>query len=644
MKVQATDLFKLKTLSQPVGVGAAVFYQENWLDEADNAYYSRIVQLDRTTRRRTVFGADQHHDHAPQLSADGQWLAFLSQDDTKHPQIFLQAVTGGSARQLTREAAGVTAFFWGQAALVYATHSVPAKAERPAPVVVTQARYKLNGAGLLPEGLTYWIKRQSVTAKTGRVVFTSDQPIELTAVAPAGDVAAISQATHPADPSDFGDTCSLLDLATGALTPVTTSVPAGSFSGVAFAQDGQQLLVYGTDNHAPNVAQDHLWHYDRATGAFQDVTAPLDLAVNGALTGDVQQGLSHRIAAFATTDYYLTTGFDHGQFSLYAGGPNEPLAVILGGARHITDWSLTPDGRSVLFTESTFTQPSQLKVLDLITLAETLLVDPNAQYVRTHDLVTPEHFSFERADFTLEGWYYRPQTSGKHPVVLDVHGGPAVGYGNTFFHEMQLLASRGYGVITMNPRGGQGYGEAFEAAVIGHYGQGDFADLMQGVDEVLAMDPQADAAHLYVTGGSYGGFMTNWIVTHTDRFKAGATQRSIANWLSFYGTSDIGYYFTPWELAGQWAGDTADVARLWDFSPLKYIAAVTTPTLVLHSENDLRCPIGQGEEFYMGLLLHGVETRFVRFPQSTHELSRSGLPNLRLARLNEILSWFDQHQ
>nr|WP_263849036.1 S9 family peptidase [Lacticaseibacillus nasuensis] len=228
--------------------------------------------------------------------------------------------------------------------------------------------------------------------------------------------------------------------------------------------------------------------------------------------------------------------------------------------------------------------------------------------------------------------------------MLYIHGGPQAGYGYTFFHEMQVLASAGYGVINVNPRGGLGYGQDFTAAVIGHYGEGDYEDLMMSVDEAMKLDKTIDAKRLYVTGGSYGGFMTNWVVGHTDRFKAAATARSIANWISFYGTSDIGYYFTPWEITGEWTGDVNDIETLWRYSPLAYADHVKTPTLVLHGEQDQRCPIGQGEEFYTALKLRGVDTKFIRFPQSNHELSRSGLPNLRIVRMQAIMDWFDAHQ
>jgi len=194
-------------------------------------------------------------------------------------------------------------------------------------------------------------------------------------------------------------------------------------------------------------------------------------------------------------------------------------------------------------------------------------------------------------------------------------------------------------VIAINPRGGNSYGQDFETAVIGHYGEGDFDDLMLGVDAALKLDPTIDDRQLCVTGGSYGGFMTNWIETHSTRFAAAVTQRSIANWISFYGTSDIGYYFTPWELqAGM-----QDIQTLWRFSPLAYVDQASTPILILHGEEDLRCPTTQGKEFFVGLKEAGVETQLVLFPQANHDLSRSGLPNLRIDRLKRINQWFQDH-
>ncbi len=166
---------------------------------------------------------------------------------------------------------------------------------------------------------------------------------------------------------------------------------------------------------------------------------------------------------------------------------------------------------------------------------------------------------------------------------------------------------------------------------------------MQAVDVAEQLDPDIDDTHVYATGGSYGGFMSNWIETHTDRFRAVATCRSISNWVSMFGTSDIGWDFLPTNLDDRWESGLENAAAWWDRSPLKYVDQAQSPILILHGEEDRRCPIEQGEQFYNALKLQGVETEFVRFPGSNHELSRSGLPNLRIERMEAIMEWFQRH-
>ncbi|MFL6559469.1 MAG: alpha/beta hydrolase family protein, partial [Bacillus sp. (in: firmicutes)] len=255
-------------------------------------------------------------------------------------------------------------------------------------------------------------------------------------------------------------------------------------------------------------------------------------------------------------------------------------------------------------------------------------------------LSKPEPIEYEGANGRkIHGWLMKPvdfEARKKYPLLLEIHGGPHAMYGNTYMNEFQILAAEGYAVLYVNPRGSHGYGQDFVNAVRGDYGGGDYQDLMLAVDYVLAEFDFIDETRLGVTGGSYGGFMTNWIVGHTNRFKAAVTQRSISNWISFYGVSDIGYYFTEWQIDG----DFRDVHKLWKHSPLAYIDNVETPLLILHSEKDYRCPIEQAEQLYISLKRLGKKTKFVRFPEENHELSRSGKPSLRKSRLDYIVEWF----
>ena len=254
-----------------------------------------------------------------------------------------------------------------------------------------------------------------------------------------------------------------------------------------------------------------------------------------------------------------------------------------------------------------------------------------------------EHVKLERDGFTVEGWLLKPvgfSSRKKYPVILSIHGGPATAYGHGFFHEFQLLAHQGYAVLYGNIRGSVGYGEVQTAGTNGRYGAGDFDDLMALLDTALEQHTWLDGSRAAVMGGSYGGIMTNWTISHTNRFKVAITDRCISNWVSFYGTSDIGYRFTPRELRGVIPDD---FEHLWEVSPLKHVKNVKTPCLIIHSEADHRCPIEQGEQWFNALKRLNVPTRFVRFPGESHELSRSGRPDRRVRRLTEMLEWLEKY-
>lgn len=255
----------------------------------------------------------------------------------------------------------------------------------------------------------------------------------------------------------------------------------------------------------------------------------------------------------------------------------------------------------------------------------------------------PKPITFTNDGHKIKGFVLYPKDFNpdkKYQTILDIHGGPKTVYGQVYYHEMQYWANLGYIVLFANPRGSDGKGDAF-ADIRGKYGTIDYEDLMRFVDRAIKREPAIDEEHLFVTGGSYGGFMTNWIVGHTNRFRAAVTQRSIANWVSFHGTSDIGYFFSKDQTAGH---PLDDLERLWEHSPIKYARQVETPLLFIHSDEDYRCPIEQAMQFFTLLKEKGLDTKFVWFKGENHELSRSGKPQARSLRLEEITTWFETHK
>ena len=266
----------------------------------------------------------------------------------------------------------------------------------------------------------------------------------------------------------------------------------------------------------------------------------------------------------------------------------------------------------------------------------------NTNALKDTYIAPPQTITVEYDTHTVKGFVLLPKDydpSGSYPAILNIHGGPKTVYGQVYYHEMQYWASLGYVVFFANPRGSDGKGDAF-ADIRGRYGTIDYDDLMAFTDHVCTTYPAIDTTRLFVTGGSYGGFMTNWIVSHTHRFKAAATQRSIANWQSFYGTSDIGYYFAKDQADGD---PIRDREKLYEQSPLKYVDQVKTPLLFIHSDKDHRCPMEQAQQFHTRLKVRGLHTRFIWFKGENHELSRSGKPQARIKRLTEITDWFNQY-
>ena len=402
---------------------------------------------------------------------------------------------------------------------------------------------------------------------------------------------------------------------------------------------GEDTIIFtASDCQKYGINENHKWYtLNVNTGEVRCLIKDYETSLWQSVGSDCRYGSSQSIQLFKDKVYFLTTEY-HSTY-LNTIDSNGTVERVIG-----TEGSV--DGFSVSENSLLFIGLKENKLQEVYKLSggnETQLTHFNDWVNEERTVVTPEYLKVETAPgVTIEGWIMKPsdyKEGVKYPAILDIHGGPKTVYGSVFIHEMQYWANHGYAVFFCNPRGSDGRGNEF-SDIRGKYGTIDYDDLMAFTDEILRRYSFFDKERIGVTGGSYGGFMTNWIIGHTDRFKAAASQRSIANWISKFCTTDIGYYFvddqnggTPWN----------NYEKLWDRSPLKYADKVKTPTLFIHSQEDYRCWLAEGLQMFTALKYHGVEARLCMFKGENHELSRSGKPQHRIRRLKEITDWFDTH-
>lgn len=670
--ISADDLYRLELLSEPriAPDGKHVVYRQQRVDRKTEKKYGNLWVVPTSGGLPKQFTYGDQADASPRWSPDGKLIAFLTNrgNREKPAQIYLLPFEGGESRPLTEIEGEITLVDWSPdgrklLCLVRKTDAEELEREKDEQkkklgVVarqVTRLFYKLDGYGYLPHERTHlWL----VDARTGKGKQLTEGETwdELDpAFSPDGSqIAFISN--HAKDPDQAPDRMDLFIIS--ALSqieaPKRIKAPSGYKTLPAFSPDGKWIAYLGREGEGADWRNLNLWVVPAdGSKAPKNLMAQFDLYCGASVIGDC--GAPEQMAPIWSPDgksLYFQASL-HGSVVLKRISlADSHLTEVVGEGGVVGSPSFDKNHSRVAYFFGQMHDPGQIHLKELsddptalaaVAVTTRHLTRVNRALFEALELAKVEETWFKGADGNnLQGWIMFPpgfDPKKKYPSILEIHGGPLTQYGKFFMHEFYFLAAQGYVVYFCNPRGGRGYGETHAKSIYGAWGSVDYADLMAWTDFVAAK-PYIDAKRMGVTGGSYGGYMTLWIIGHTERFKAAVAQRVVSNFVSEWGSSDLNWSFENEVMAGP---PHADIQKWWDLSPMKYIGNAKTPTMITHSENDLRCPIEQGEQAFVALKRLGVETEFIRFPEEFHGLSRTGRTDRKIARLGQIARWMDKY-
>jgi dipeptidyl aminopeptidase/acylaminoacyl peptidase len=630
-----------------------------------------LADLAGGTVRQFSYG--KRGDGAPIFSADGAMIAFVSKRG-HHPGIHLIPADGGEARTLVEKDGAFSDLSFSpdgrQLLCVFRPNDPPdpdrppaadRKAEKPgtgaeeqkppaakeAPVYrhIDRLFYRLDGAGFLPrEEGQLWLF--DIETGAGRQLTRGKRGAAQPAFSPDGRRIAFVRNIRPNRDLEMDWTDLFVIPARGG-RPRRIPTPPGPAYSPQFSPDGKTIAYFGHDEFEAHwFANLRPWVVPASGRGKARCLAPrFDYPAYDQTITDTGGTIGFSLKPVWSSDgraLHFVSSRD-GYTALFrvplrGGTPRQLTPEKI----HLQAISLSGDARTAAGIASTPTRPPEVFAFDLRTGEQRPLTELNREFRRTRRLSAPQRVVIRSTENTrVEAWILKPpgfSPRRKYPAIVEIHGGPQAQYGYSFFHEFHCLAARGYVVFYSNPRGSRGYGRAFAEAIRGDWGNRDFADVMAGTD-YLVRRPYVDEKRIGITGGSYGGFMTNWAVGHTRRYKAAVTQRSVVDLVPFFGSSDVGFAFR--NTFGTYPWEDLEVYRRQ--SPLTFARNIRTPLLIIHSENDLRCNIEQAENLFATLKVLRRRVELVRFPGEPHGLSRGGRPDRRVVRLRKILDWFERY-
>ncbi len=636
--MSAADIHEIRTIGTVVlhPDSGKVVYAVGWADPDTDSNRSQLHVHDGTGSRQLTRG---HADGSPRFSPSGDRFAFIRSEPKSKPVLMTSDWGPGEPVAVGEFPDGVIDFRWldGQRLVILATErpedqvGVDDEELERRPRTVRTLDYRFNG-----RGWTHDRKRQIfvIDLESGRQRRLSNPAFDHSALAvdPAGDLIATVVASD--DDSDLTGVNHIWTCGVDGGNAVQITSVAGSWADLCWHPDGPLVAVGSLT--ADRVGFYFLHRFDR--GADRSWAQPVRLG-DADINVDVMAGISPVVvddAILAPGDSRGATVID--RYPLDGSAPTR----VRGGRELVGSFDSSRDGALLVASIASPTRPAEL--WDLSNAEPVRLTFLNDELLGELDLSEPETVSIESTDgATVEAWIHRPPESAPSlgqpgPGLVYIHGGPLAQYGYGFFDEFQLAAAEGFTVIAGNPRGGDGYGEEWATCIVGELGQRDWADVTAIADHLVSL-PEVDADRIGIGGGSYGGYMSAWAIGHTDRFRAALVERAVINWENFAGTTDIPYFLPIYMKAT----NESDVEAIRRQSPITFAANATTPTLILHSEDDFRCPIEQAEQLFAALRRNGCDATFVRFPGENHELSRSGSPRHRVERLDIIHEFFRSH-
>ncbi len=669
--MEATTLRRLTWAADPriSPNGAHIAFVRITVDRDRDDYQGNlwiVRTADGDARPLTFSGRDGH----PRWSPDGRFIAFLREVENEprgtvtqparppktRSHIFLLPMNGGEARRLTSLKAGAGPFIWSPdgARIVFASSQeppvtpdnlaslLPATDQRA--VVVTRPVFRREGQpGLIdPEKRSHlW----SISIDDGEPIqFTSGVFDERSPVfSPNGKTLYFvsDRRTEPWFGRQDADIFAM-PAAGGAMTRVCDV--RGPLASPVVSGDGTTIAALGYDTPAGRVRS-----YNQTdllvmkNNDVANVTSDYDFTLGNSIGADavapIARGSEH-LRFVRDGDAIITRISRQGRCPLVEIDlQKRSVKDLVTGDLDVVSWSATHDGRRFALLIASPTSAGDLYVYDYGSTPRSIL-PIGSDSLADVDRSEPEEFWYESFDgLEIQGWVMKPHAfdpTTKHPMILQIHGGPHMAYGYGFYQEFQLLAARGFVVLYLNPRGSTSYGQTFGNLVQHAYPGDDFKDLLAGVDHIVEQG-FVDDARIGITGGSGGGLLTNWAITQTNRFAAAVTQRCVSDWSSFYYTTDFTLFTPTWFRSAPFLDPNEYASR----SPLTYVERIDTPLMIIHSENDYRTPISQGEAMFRALIALRKPVTMVRFPGESHGLSRAGTPSLRIERLDHIVSWFE---